>query len=147
MPDSVPPAVAQSFESLVPGMLTLFVFIIATVISNTFAGESLPEFILTTLQAPALAISKTAAFALVSQITWPLFQWLGIHPTAIWGAIFGMTWDIAGNENVLGVAKHLYTTMFMNYSTIAAGTFALAPVLSILFFSKLKQNKKIPKWL
>ncbi|MFQ9889491.1 MAG: hypothetical protein ACLRWM_03035 [Streptococcus sp.] len=65
-------------------MLTLFVFIIATVISNTFAGESLPEFILTTLQAPALAISKTAAFALVSQITWPLFQWLGIHPTAIW---------------------------------------------------------------
>ncbi|MFQ9889492.1 MAG: hypothetical protein ACLRWM_03040 [Streptococcus sp.] len=58
-----------------------------------------------------------------------------------------MTWDIAGNENVLGVAKHLYTTMFMNYSTIAAGTFALAPVLSILFFSKLNKIKRLPKWL
>ena len=135
MPDSVPPAVAQSFESLVPGMLTLFVFIIATVISNTFAGESLPEFILTTLQAPALAISKTAAFALVSQITWPLFQWLGIHPTAIWGAIFGMTWDIAGNENVLGVAKHLYTTMFMNY---CSGNICFSTSIIDIIFLKTK---------
>ena len=33
----------------------------------------------------------------------------------------------------------------MNYSTIAAGTFALAPVLAILIFSKVKSNKKITK--
>ena len=145
MPSSVPPAVARSFESLVPGLLTLLVFIIATAVCNTFTHTSLPELFLSLLQKPAMAISKTAAFALVSQITWPLFQWFGIHPSSIWSPIFGMTWDIAGNENVLGTAHHLYTTMFMNYSTIAAGTFALAPVLAILIFSKAKASKKVTK--
>ncbi len=145
MPASVPPAVARSFESLVPGFLTLIVFIIATAISTTVAHATLPELFLQLLQKPAMAISKTAAFALFSQVTWPLFQWFGIHPSAIWSPIFGMTWDIAGNENVLGTAHHLYSTLFMNYSTIAAGTFALAPVLAILIFSKVKSNKKITK--
>lgn len=145
MPASVPPAVARSFESLIPGLLTLLVFILATVISNSLAGQSLPELFLSLLQQPAMAISKTAAFGLVSQITWPLFQWFGIHPTSIWGPIFGMTWDIAGNENVMGVANHMYTTLFMNFSTIAAGTFALAPVLAVLIFSKVKHNKQVTK--
>ena len=145
MPSSVPPAVARSFESLIPGLLTLLVFIVATALCNTFAHASLPELFLSLLQKPAMAISKTAAFALISQITWPLFQWFGIHPSSIWSPIFGMTWDIAGNENVLGTAHHLYTTMFMNYSTIAAGTFALAPVLAILIFSKIKHNKQVTK--
>lgn len=145
MPASVPPAVARSFESLIPGLITLLIFIIATVLSNTFANQSLPELFLSLLQQPAMAISKTAAFGLVSQITWPLFQWFGIHPTSIWGPIFGMTWDIAGNENVLGTAQHMYTTLFMNFSTIAAGTFALAPVLAVLIFSKVKHNKQVTK--
>ncbi|MSE24727.1 PTS sugar transporter subunit IIC, partial [Lactobacillus curvatus] len=34
MPDSVPPAVARSFESLIPGVITMGVFIILTGIST-----------------------------------------------------------------------------------------------------------------
>ncbi|PJI07178.1 MULTISPECIES: PTS sugar transporter subunit IIC [Clostridium] len=145
MPDSVPPAVARSFESLVPGLLTLSLYIILTAISNKVSGLSMPELLLKGLQEPAMAISGTAAFALVSQITWPLLQWFGIHPTSIWGPIFGVTWGIADTENMMGTAHHLYSTLFMNFSTIAAGTFALAPVLALLIFSKLKQNKQVSK--
>lgn len=145
MPSSVPPAVARSFESLVPGFLTLMVFIVATAISTTFAHATLPELFLQVLQKPAMAVSKTAGFALFSQISWPVLQWFGIHPSSIWSPIFGMTWDIASNENVLGAAHHLYSTLFFNFSTIAAGTISLAPVLAILIFSKVKSNKKIVK--
>ncbi|MCR3760886.1 PTS sugar transporter subunit IIC [Clostridium felsineum] len=145
MPDSVPPAVARSFESLVPGLITLSIFIILTTLSNKFSGLSMPELLLKVLQQPAMAISSTAAFALVSQITWPLFQWFGIHPTSIWGPIFGVTWGIADTENMMGTAHHMYSTLFMNFSTIASGTFALAPVLALLLFSKLKQNKQVSK--
>ncbi|WP_271001906.1 PTS sugar transporter subunit IIC [Listeria seeligeri] len=145
MPDSVPPAVARSFESLVPGIITLAVFVIGTGISVGLAGVSLPELLLQILQKPAMAISGTAAFALVVQITWPLLQWFGIHPTSIWGPVFGVTWNVADTENILGTAKHLYSTMFMNFSTIAAGTFALAPVLAILIFSKINAEKKVSK--
>lgn len=145
MPDSVPPAVAKSFESLIPGSLTLLFFIVLTAISTALTNKTLPELFLATLQQPAMAISRTGAFAFISQFTWSLFQWLGIHPSSIWGAIFGMTWDVAGNENVIGTAHHIYTTLFMNFSTIAAGTFALAPVLAIMIFSKQKSNKTITK--
>lgn len=145
MPDSVPPAVARSFESLIPGLLTLIVFIGLTAVSNSVAGVSLPELFLQMLQKPALAISATAGFALFAQFSWSFLMWFGIHPSSIWGPIFGMTWDIAGNENVMGTANHLYTTLFMNFSTIAAGTFALSPVLALLMFSKLKQSKQISK--
>ncbi|HAN58525.1 MAG TPA: PTS sugar transporter subunit IIC [Erysipelotrichaceae bacterium] len=145
MPASVPPAVAKSFESLIPGTITLLFFILLTGLSTATTGKTLPELLLATLQQPAMAISRTGAFAFISQFTWSLFQWFGIHPSSIWGAIFGMTWDIAGNENVLGTAHHVYSTLFMNFSTIAAGTFALAPVLAIMLFSKQKSNKTITK--
>lgn len=145
MPASVPPAVAKSFESLLPGTVTMGVFILATVLCVQFTGKTIPEEMLAMLQEPAMAISKTGAFAFISQFTWSLFMWLGIHPSSIWGAIFGMTWDIAANENILGTAQNLYSTMFMNFSTIAAGTFALAPVLAILFFSKSAHSKSVSK--
>lgn len=145
MPDSVPPAVARSFESLIPGIITLAVFVIGTGISIAVADVSLPELLLQILQKPAMAISGTAAFALVVQITWPLLQWFGIHPTSIWGPVFGVTWNVADTENMMGTAEHLYSTMFMNFSTIAAGTFALAPVLAILIFSKINSEKKVSK--
>ncbi|WP_088810723.1 MULTISPECIES: PTS sugar transporter subunit IIC [Listeria] len=145
MPDSVPPAVARSFESLIPGIITLAVFVAGTGLSVGLAGVSLPELLLQILQKPAMAISGTAIFALVVQITWPLLQWFGIHPTSIWGPVFGVTWNVADTENMMGTAKHLYSTMFMNFSTIAAGTFALAPVIALLIFSKVNSDKKVAK--
>ena len=145
LPDSVPPAVAQSFSSLIPGSITLGVFIILTGLSTACTGKTMPALFLSFLQAPALAISKTNAFAFVSQFTWSLLQWFGIHPTSIWGAIFGMTWTINDTQNMLGQAHHIFSTLFMNFSTIAAGTFSLSPVLAILIASKRVAARKITK--
>ncbi len=145
LPDSVPPAVAQSFSSLIPGSITLGIFIVLTGISTSLTGKTMPALFLAVLQAPALAISKTNAFAFVSQFTWSLLQWFGIHPTSIWGAIFGMTWTINDTQNMLGQAHHIFSTLFMNYTSIAAGTFSLSPVLAILIASKRVATKKISK--
>ena len=53
LPDSVPPAVAQSFSSLIPGSITLGVFIILTGISTACTGKTMPALFLSILQAPA----------------------------------------------------------------------------------------------
>lgn len=145
LPESVPPAVAQSFSSLIPGSITLGIFIVLTGLSTATTGKTMPALFLAILQAPALAISKTNAFAFVSQFTWSLLQWFGIHPTSIWGAIFGMTWTINDTQNMLGQAHHIFSTLFMNFSSIAAGTFSLSPVLAILIASKRVAAKKISK--
>lgn len=145
MPDSVPPAVSRSFESLIPGVITMGVFIILTGISTSFTGETMPELLLTVLQKPALAISGTGIFAFISQFTWGLLQWFGIHPTSIWGPIFGLTWNINDTQNMLGQAHHIYSTLFMNFSTVAAGSCSVSPVLALLLFSKRIAAKKISK--
>lgn len=144
MPDSVPPAVARSFESLIPGMITLTFFVITAAIFKSF-DTSLPEFLLQMLQKPALAISTTPLFALVAITTQPLLQWFGIHGTSVWGPVFGLTWDINSNENVMRVAEHVYSTMYMNFSVIASGALTIAPILAILIFSRREDNKKIAK--
>lgn len=145
LPDSVPPMVARSFESLIPGTITLGVFAIITGVLSTTVQLTLPELLLDLLQQPAEFVSGTAAFAFISQFTWSLFQWFGIHPSSIWGAIFGVTWNVNDVQNMAGEAHHLYSTMFMNFTTIAAGTFALAPILAILIASKDPGARQISK--
>ncbi|WKF85233.1 PTS sugar transporter subunit IIC [Lacticaseibacillus pantheris] len=145
MPDSVPPAVARSFESLIPGVITLGFFIILTGLSTAFTGETMPELFLTLLQKPAMAISGTGFFAFISQTTWSLLQWFGIHPTSIWGPIYGLTWNISDTQNMLGQAHHIYTTLMMNFSTIAAGSCSVSPVLALMLFSKRAAAKKVSK--
>jgi PTS system cellobiose-specific IIC component len=145
MPDSVPPAVARSFESLIPGVITMGFFIILTGISTATIGETMPELLLTLLQKPALALSGTGLFAFISQFTWGLLQWFGIHPESIWGPIFGLTWNINDTQNMLGQAHHIYSTLFMNFSTVAAGSCSVSPVLALLLFSKRAAAKKVSK--
>lgn len=49
LPDSVPPAVAQSFSSLIPGSITLGLFIVLTGISTACTGKTMPALFLSVL--------------------------------------------------------------------------------------------------
>lgn len=145
MPDTVPPAVARSFESLVPGFVAISIFVIVAGFSNSVFKCSFPELILNALQTPAMAIAKTPFFALAAIIGQPFLQWFGIHGSSVWGPIFGVTWDIASTENVLGTAQNLYSTLFMNFSVVASGTLTLAPLIALALFSKRDESKSLIK--
>lgn len=145
MPDSVPPAVARTFESLIPGLISMAIFVVASGLTNTFFGISIPELILEMLQAPAMAVSGTAGFALFAMLGQPLLQWFGIHGSSVFGPVFGVTWDIASNENILGTAQHMFSTLFMNFSVVSSGVFTVAPLLAIYLFSKKQESKQIVK--
>ncbi len=144
MPESVPPAVAKSFESLVPGAATLLLFV---VIATVFAqyDTTLPEAMLALIQEPALAISRTPFFAVVAMTTTPILQWFGIHASSVWGPIYGLTWDINSNENVLGTGQHVYSTLFMNFTVVSSGALTIAPILAMLLYSKRAEAKSISR--
>jgi len=144
MPDSVPPAVAKSFESLVPGAVTLLFFVVVSSVLSMF-NTSVPEALLTMLQEPALWLASTPFFAFAAMLTQPLLQWFGIHGTSVWGPIFGLTWGINDNENIMGVARHAYSTMYMNFSVVASGALTLAPIIAVFLFSKREDMKGVAK--
>ncbi len=145
MPDSVPPAVARSFESLIPGSITLLFFVILSAVLHSYFQSSVPEILLTILQKPTLAIASTSFFAVVAIATGPLLQWFGIHATSVWGPIFGLTWVINDNENIMGTAKHLYSTLFFNFSTVSSGGMTLAPIIAVYLFSRRPENRNTAK--
>lgn len=144
LPDSVPPAVAKSFESLVPGSVTLLIFVIISSVLTAF-GTSVPEALLNILQKPALWLASTPFFAFAAMVTQPMLQWFGIHGTSVWGPIFGLTWGINDNENIMGVAKHAYSTMYMNFSVVSSGALTIAPIIAVLLFSRRADMKSIAK--
>jgi len=145
LPEGVPPWVAATFESLIPGTITMLFFAVVTGVLHLTVGQTMPELLLQMIQKPMEFIAGTSAFAFISQFTWSLFMWFGIHPSSIWGAIFGVTWNVNDVQNMAGTGHHLYSTMFMNFSTIAAGTFALAPVLAMMIASKQEGEKEVSK--
>ncbi|MEX3021299.1 PTS sugar transporter subunit IIC [Kluyvera sp. STS39-E] len=146
MPDSVPPAVARSFESLIPGSITLLFFVVLAAVLHAYFNSSVPEVLLMLLQKPTLAVASTSFFAVVAIVTGPLLQWFGIHATSVWGPIFGLTWVINDNENIMGVAHHLYSTLFLNFSTVSSGGMTLAPIIAVYLFSKRMENRKTAKF-
>ena len=46
---------------------------------------------------------------------------------------------------MLGQAHHIFSTLFMNFSTVAAGSCSVSPVLALMLFSKRVAAKKISK--
>ena len=58
MPDSVPPAIAKSFNSLIPTVLTISLFAIVEVGLRTATGLTIPEIIINILQAPLVGAGK-----------------------------------------------------------------------------------------
>ena len=144
MPDSVPPAVARSFESLIPGAAVIFISIVIASIFSAF-HTSMPEAIMAGLQKPALAVASTSFFAFFEILTQPLLQWFGIHGTSVWGPINGLTWDINSNQNVLGTAHHLFSTLYMNFSVVSSGALTLGPLLAVLIFSKAHDQRTVAK--
>lgn len=146
MPDSVPPAVARSFESLIPGSLTLIFFVVLAAVLHACFNSSVPEVLLALLQKPTLAVASTSFFAIVAMVTGPLLQWFGIHATSVWGPIFGLTWVINDNENIMGVAQHLYSTLFFNFSTVSSGGMTLAPIIAVYLFSRRIENRNTAKF-
>lgn len=145
MPDSVPPAVARSFESLIPGCFTLLFFVVLAAVLHAYFDSSVPEILLTILQKPTLAVASTPFFAIVAMVTGPLLQWFGIHATSVWGPIFGLTWAINDNENIMGVGQHLYSTLFFNFSTVSSGGMTLAPIIAVYLFSRRMENRNTAK--
>ncbi len=145
MPGSVPPAVARSFESLIPGCFTLLFFVVLAAVLHAYFDSSVPEILLTILQKPTLAVASTPFFAIVAMVTGPLLQWFGIHATSVWGPIFGLTWAINDNENIMGVGQHLYSTLFFNFSTVSSGGMTLAPIIAVYLFSRRMENRNTAK--
>ena len=79
MPDSVPPAISQSFNALIPVLLTLTGSAVAGLLFQLATGSALNEWVYEVLQRPLEVVFQSSAGIILMALFAQLFWFLGIH--------------------------------------------------------------------
>lgn len=144
MPETVPPAVAKSFEVLVPVFFTLgFFTVCSTILANCqFMGSScLNDLIYSLIQAPLMGFSQGLGFSILYQaIVW-FFWWFGIHGHNVTAAIQNMVYMPAQLANQAGDASYIFSNGFFE----AGLMHIMGLVIAILIFSKKDSWRAVAK--
>lgn len=144
MPETVPPAVAKSFEVLVPVFFTLgFFTVCSTILTNCqFMGSAcLNDLIYSLIQAPLMGFSQGLGFSILYQaIVW-FFWWFGIHGHNVTAAIQNMVYMPAQLANQAGDASYIFSNGFFE----AGLMHIMGLVIAILIFSKKDSWRAVAK--
>lgn len=144
MPETVPPAVAKSFEVLVPVFFTLgFFTVFSTILANCqFMGSAcLNDLIYSLIQAPLMGFSQGLGFSILYQaIVW-FFWWFGIHGHNVTAAIQNMVYMPAQLANQAGDASYIFSNGFFE----AGLMHIMGLVIAILLFSKKDSWRAVAK--
>lgn len=150
MPDSVPPAVSDSFTSLIPAavILTLAFFVRQGMAMTSW--ETCQTVIYSLVQAPLTAVGASLPGNLVASLLNGVFWIFGLHGQTIVGTIFNPLWKAAQLENLAAFQAgatdmpNIITSQFMLCNVwIGGGGCTLPLVVYMFFFAKSKQVKQI----
>ena len=144
MPETVPPAVSQSFAVLVPVFVTLFTFtVFSTILSNCqFLGKAaLNDLIYAIIQAPLMGFSQGIGVSILYQFIVWFFWWFGIHGHNVTAAIQNMVYMPAQLANQAGDAAYVFSNGFFE----AGLMHIMGLVIAIFIFSKKDSWRAVAK--
>lgn len=151
MPSSVPPAVANSFSSLIPSFLIVSTFWLVRLLFEVTPFGTAQEIIFKVLQAPMMELGNTLPSQMIAEFFVSFFWFFGLHGDSIVTAIMGPIWRSLTLENMQAM-KHglppvnIITQQFRDVFLICGGTgFTLAMLLVMLFQAKSKRMREIAK--
>ncbi len=155
LPESVPPAVANSFSALIPGAAILTIFMILHIVINGLTGLSVTEAIYNWLQIPLQNLTDTLPGIIIVSILISVFWWCGIHGDAIILNILAPILQSnmlanqqvveAGKELVVGENARIITDQFTLFLKMGGAGLTIGLVISMFIFAKSKQMKQLGK--
>ena len=151
LPDSVPPMIADSFNSLIPVIIVLYAFgLVAGILYGAF-GVYANDIIYTVIQAPFSNIVESLPGVYVIIIISQLLWWCGIHGTNAMKGVTEVIWTtgLAANAELIAqglTPTHWYTKNFMHLFTNLGGAGqVIGLAVAILLLSKREDWKQITK--
>lgn len=151
MPESVPPAIAKSFNSLIPAFFTISLFAIGEVVLRTVTGLTVPEIVVNILQAPLVGGFQTLPGILLYVFLSTFVFIFGIHGAFVFGAISGpiLLTSLQKNVEAIGAgaaAPNIVTQPFLDaYVYMGGGGTMICLVIAVLLFSKRQDQRMIAK--
>lgn len=150
LPDVVPPTIAKSFSSLIPGTVIGIVFlVIAVIFSKTSTGDSF-SFVYGLIKAPLGALSGSLLTMIFLGFLASLFWFFGVHGAMVTMPFSMMLFTEAGilNQEAYTAGKELpnILTGTLGSITLLGGIGAtLSLALIMLLFARSKHYKSLGK--
>ena len=141
LPESVPPAVSESFSSLLPIALTLSLAGVICGALNWLGLPSLNDLIYNIIQAPLTGFSQGLGFGILYVFIQQILWWFGIHGGNITSPIEGAVYLPAQVANMTDNAHYIFTSSFFG----AIGCHNLGLLIAIFVFSKKADWRAIGK--
>lgn len=159
MPQSVPPAVSKAFSSLLPGILTLLILgIISIILTKTFNEISVFSLISKWVQEPFMSFANSKSAGILMAFVYVLFVHLlwvfGIHGTNVMNGIFAAIWQtmLVNNIEIYKQAGHNAKNLstfaqpfFDSFVFLGGAGASIALIIAIFVFSKREDEKTIAK--
>ncbi len=155
LPESVPPAVANSFSALMPGVAILITYAALHVIVNALTGITVTEAIYEWLQIPLQNLTDSLPGIVIVSVLISAFWWCGIHGDAIVTGILSPILNSnmlenqaildAGGTLVIGENAKIITEQFTLFIKMGGAGCTMGLILCMVVFSKSKQMKQLSK--
>lgn len=152
MPDGVPPAVATSFNSLIPETAVILIFAIFVFALNRLAGLDFPSLIELIIQTPLKSFVLSVPGILFLQFFSDFLWVFGMHGSSILAPIrqAPLLQSIQENMDAFSAGReipNIITEPFANaFGLIGGGGCILPLVIAILWVSKRQEQRKIAKF-
>lgn len=151
MPPSVPPAISDSFNVLIPIAITLITTSVLGRLFLQLTGNYVNEFIYSIIQAPLEAIMQTPVGIILLVVIAQLFWLVGIHGGLIASPVRNplLIAALAANIEAVnsGIAPENPVTMgfWVAFMVVGGAGLTLSLIISLLLFSKNEDSKAIAK--
>ncbi|MGB4984179.1 MAG: PTS transporter subunit EIIC [Erysipelotrichaceae bacterium] len=149
MPDGVPPAVMESFGSLIPAAISMITFLAVSIAFSFTSYEYVHYFIYQVLQAPLVGLGKLAGFEVIYQFLSTLFWFFGINGPAVTNTIFAPIHKVLTQENYEAAKAglqmtNIFTAGFSDFfCNFGGGGSTLALVIMMSFAGKSQRMKTL----
>ena len=147
MPESVPPAVSESFSAIIPGAVIIVGWLLIYAILDAFNLPNIHEIIRVVLGSPLSFLGATLPGTILVAFFNSLFWFLGVHGGDTVNQIVTPVWYANLEENALAhqagkTLPHIITRAFIdNFVFIGGGGSTLGLVLVIALIARKKKSR------
>lgn len=147
LPDGVPPAIASSFDAIMPLFVCVFGFYAVSLLIQSVSGELLPSLIMTILAPAVSGLDSLVGICLITIIA-QTFWFFGLHGASITQPIRlpFMQMYLAANIAAFSASEtipHFFTQPFWSYVICLGGGGSTLGLCILLLRSKSKELKTL----
>lgn len=149
LPQGVPPAIASSFDSIIPIFVCVFIFYGISLLCQNITGELIPSFIMKILAPAVSGLDSLLGICLITMIA-QIFWFFGLHGASITQPIRLPFMQLYLIENIAaftagGEVIHYFTQPFWSYVIALGGGGATLGLCILLLKSKSAELRTLGK--